>query len=497
MDHGHGLQRIGGAAGRLAHADAGAVVDGIAHGIDGAAVNLHHHLGIAHEAAGGEDDGFAVDLVGGAVIITGLDANDLAVVIEDELFGGQLGHEIVLLVLGFGEIHGAGELEGLVRPEDVPAGFGVGAVDTPLLIPGGNHEGAEQAAALELEAEVLDIIIQGGAGLVDGLVDDVGLLIAADIVEPDLVDLVGIDIVLAIVKEILEVFAVEGHGAVGADGVAADLAGSLDAEDGGTLIGRGAVGHDAGAAEADDDDVVAVDGHRVGALLNRGVPLVRLAAGLVDRAGNAVLDAVGGGGGAGDGIDTERLGLEQAGNEQLLGIGKPLAGGGVGLFDDGNVGDGAVLEGDLAGHLAGDAEAGCGALEGAVLNGGLLGAGGIALGLGQGLGQGADNTVGRLGGTGDAVDLGTLGLENLGLEGGTGSAADGGRLFGDVDRDIGDGVFIDRDRDGQAGFVAAALARIGTRRVETVGQGRRAEHRQAEAENQRPREKFFHGAFLL
>ena len=314
--------------------------------------------------------------------------------------------------------------------------------------------------------------------------DDVGLLIAADIVEPDLVDLVGIDIVLAVVKEILEVFAVESHGAVGADGVAADLAGSLDAEDGGALIGRGAVGHDAGAAEADDDDVVAVDGHRVGALLNRSVPLVRLAAGLVDRAGNAVLDAVGGGGGAGDGIDTERLGLEQAGNEQLLGIGKPLASGGVGLFDDGNVGDGAVLEGDLAGHLAGDAEAGCGALEGAVLNGGLLGAGGIALGLGQGLGQ-------------DTVNLGALGLENLGLEGGTGSAADGGRLFGDVDGDIGDGVFIDRDRDGQAGFVAAALARIGTRRVETVGQSRRAEHRQAEAENQRPRQKFSHGAFLL
>ena len=173
------------------------------------------------------------------------------------------------------------------------------------------------------------------------------------------------------------------------------------------------------------------------------MPLGAVAARRVDGGSHAALDGVGGCGRAGDGVHGQRLAVQNAGNEQLLGVGKPFAGGAVAFFDHFDGSDRAVLERHVAGHLGEEAEAGSRAAVGSVGHRRLFAL--LAGGLGQAGRQG------YLGGAaGDrraahAIDFGALGLQNLAGQGIPRGRADALRLARNIQRYFGDGGFIHRD----------------------------------------------------
>ena len=457
-----------------------AVALGHALGVPYGAGVLLGHFCVADVAAGGEDHRVAVHLVNGAVIVLGLHADHIALLVEDQGFGGQLGHVVVLLVhvLGLGQ----GVVVGVVFVHvHGPQGPAVHVIE-------GEHAGQE------LEVPVVHQPGKGLAGLVDKEADDVFLGVAVGVLHPGVKQLVGVHKGLAaVVLHLVGRVHAERTGGVGA--VAADLGRGLHAEHGRAVLGGADVGGHAGGAQTDHDHVIVLQDDLGVALLHGGEPLVGLAAVFVNDLGDDGLGGVGGGGGAGDVVYAQALGLNDAGVEEVFHRGVDGAvfvliglGGGAGA-EGLDLGDGVVFKGDCQLHLLHHAEGGGFGAVGAVGHGSLLTGLGAA-GLGQGLlRREADGAAGD-GCAGDAVNVGTL-LHHLGDELLVVGAADGGGLTGGVQLHVGDGVFVHRQGDGDLSH-ALGFAGVGPRRIAAVGKGRGAHKREQHAQAQQHGKCFLH-----
>ena len=269
----------------------------------------------------------------------------------------------------------------------------------------------------EGEAVVADEPVHGLAGFVDELADDILLGVALAVLQPVGNEVLLLHELLAAVLGVHLTLGVDGHGAGDVGGGAADLGGGVQSEDGCAVFCGADIGGHAGAAQAHDDDVVALQGDGVGLLLHGGVPLGGVAAVGVNGLGHGVLHGARGDGGAGDGVHRQRLALKDAGDEV---VDDGLEdGGGLAILSHGDGGDGVVLQGHLHGHGGGDAVAG-----------GLIGGGGVgdggpaallnAVGLVDHVPEGGLHGGGGHGGTGDGVQVGGQGGDLLAAEGGEG-----------------------------------------------------------------------------
>ena len=352
----HELHILEAGADLLGHGDGvagGAHVAGGRHGLGHAGVVLHGELGVAGIAAGGHDDGLCGDGDGVAGRDAGArDARDVAVGVGGD--GLNLGVGVVLHAQASGAVHEAADV--------------VGAALLAHLL---NLDGV---AALPLAADCReDLVVEDQAvGLhpvdaVEGVVGQdmhelgVGLLVAA---------LVGV--LKELVGAVLDAHGVLAlgvggvEGALAAVGVAAVDVHLVEQDDLGTGLSSGDSSGHASAARTHDHDVALLLDGGCGLKAALGVlEGVNVGAGLLVGVGQSGLEAEGGEGGAGHGVEVERLGLKGALRQDLDG-GVADVLGLVGAGDDG--GELAVLERGLKIDVA--VAAGAGGGVGAVGDGG-------------------------------------------------------------------------------------------------------------------------------
>ena len=298
-----------------------------------------------------------MDVVGGAVPGDCLHASNLAV-FHDQLLGFQFQHVVVLFV------HGLGGLDGC----DIAVILGaavLAAVGGPDLPSGGMEEGRHLGSELK---GIAFHPVQGLAGFGNELLHHVqlGVLLAVDggVFRPVLQEVFRGNDLSAVGFHAGR--RVDGHGAGGVGGVSAHLRGLFNAEYGGALLRGGEVGRHAGAAQAHNDHIIAVQVDDFGGFFDGGMPVGGAAAGLLDGQGKGLLHGAGGDCRAGDSVCFKALGFDEPGIEPLFHGGKDHRGvaGGDGL----DVRQLAVFEGEVQGHLLGDGIAGYGDGVGAVLD---------------------------------------------------------------------------------------------------------------------------------
>ena len=333
-------------------------------------VVLQTHLNVGAEAACGQDEGLAGELVLVAIRVGGLDGGDGAAVVNDELAGAHAGVDGDAGSLGVA-------LEG---PRDLGARLALG------------NEGAlHGVAAEEAHADEVDVVLVAQPlsrlkGAVSQNVDQVVVLVGVVAASDD----VTLEELWGVLDALLLLHPVAGgsHAAAGNLRVAADAGQLLEHDDGLAGLGGSEGSGQASAARAEDDHVGVGRG---GSLVHGGGVVGGrhggLEAGLLAGVSHGVEDGHARDGGARDGIDVQGLVVNDEGQHDLLN-GLDHAGH-LDVVANLDVGDLATLNGDLnvdVGVLA--------ASSGSV---------GAVLDLG-GLGVVGEGNAGNHGGGGDGCD---------------------------------------------------------------------------------------------